>query len=286
MTEELDIAALSAWVGRRETRSDMVTARLVSAYRATVSDEETSAARGDVAPPGIHWCLATPIAAMSALGPDGHPARGGFLPPIPLPRRMWAGSRIEFLAPLRIGDEVERVSSIKSVEAKTGRSGRLVFVTVEHLYRNAAGEAVREEQDLVFREATAAGTVRSSEPGEMGLPPPERTRSIDPSPVLLFRFSALTFNGHRIHYDRRYATEVESYPGLVVHGPLQAALLLDLATSMRDGAPPRRFEFRAARPLFDDRPLVLSGRWLDGSTLSLSSGVEHQPPAMVATARW
>jgi 3-methylfumaryl-CoA hydratase len=286
MTEELDIAALRAWVGRSETRSDVVAARLVSAYHATVSDQETSAASGDAAPPGIHWCLATPIAAMSALGPDGHPARGGFLPPIPLPRRMWAGSRIEFLAPLRVGDEVERTSTIKSVEAKTGRSGRLVFVTVEHLYRSTAGDAVREEQDLVFREATAAGTAPSSEPGETRLPPPDRTRRIEPSPVLLFRFSALTFNGHRIHYDRRYAMEVESYPGLVVHGPLQAALLVDLAASMRDGAAPRRFEFRAQRPLFDDRPFVLSGRWLDGSALALSSGVEHQPPAMVATARW
>jgi 3-methylfumaryl-CoA hydratase len=286
MTEELDIAALSAWVGRRDTRSDVVTAQLVSAYCATVSDQETFEANGDVAPPGIHWCLATPIAAMSALGPDGHPARGGFLPPIPLPRRMWAGSRVEFLAPLRVGDEVERRSTIKSVEPKTGRSGQLVFVTVEHVYRTPDGDAVREEQDLVFREAAATETPRPSEQGETGPPRPDGTRRVDPSPVLLFRFSALTFNGHRIHYDRRYAMEVESYPGLVVHGPLQAALLVDLAASMRDGAAPRRFEFRAQRPLFDDRPFVLSGRWLDGSALALSSGVEHQPPAMVATARW
>jgi 3-methylfumaryl-CoA hydratase len=286
MTEEFDIAALSAWVGRSETRSDIVTAQLVSAYRATVSDQEILPAHGDVAAPGLHWCLATPIAAMSALGPDGHPARGGFLPPIPLPRRMWAGSRVAFLAPLRIGDEVERASSIKSVEAKSGRSGRLVFVTVEHVYRIAAGDAVREEQDLVFREPVAAETPRPSEGSITDVPPPDKTRSVEPSPVLLFRFSALTFNGHRIHYDRRYATEVEFYPGLVVHGPLQAALLLDLAASMRDGAAPRRFEFRAARPLFDDQPFVLSGRWLDGSTLALSSGVVHQPPAMVATARW
>jgi 3-methylfumaryl-CoA hydratase len=160
-------------------------------------------------------------------------------------------------------------------------------VTIEHVYRSTAGEAVREEQDLVFRDAVTPEASRSSEPGETGLPRrPDRTRIVEASPVLLFRFSALTFNGHRIHYDRRYATEVESYPGLVVHGPLQAALLLDLAAAMRESIAPRRFEFRAQRPLFDDRPFVLSGRWLDDSALALRSGVSVESPAVVATARW
>ncbi len=290
MTEAIDIAALQAWIGRSETRADVVTAQLVSAFRATVSDRDAPPAAGEPAPPGIHWCLAAATAPMSALGPDGHPTRGGFLPPVPLPRRMWAGSRIQFLEPLGVGDEVERRSAVKSVEAKTGRSGQLVFVTVEHVYRTAAGEAVREEQDLVYRDAPAGGEPHSGGRGEARpravLPKPDLTRIVEASPVLLFRFSALTFNGHRIHYDRRYATETESYPGLVVHGPLQAALLLDLATELSGGAPPSGFEFRAQRPLFDDAPIVLNGAWRDKLSLELWTGAPGESPHISAVARW
>jgi 3-methylfumaryl-CoA hydratase len=225
---------------------------------------------------------------MSEVGPDGHPARGGFLPPVPLPRRMWAGSRIEFLRPLSVGAEVERRSTVMSVATKTGRSGPLVFVTVEHVYRTSAGEAVREEQDLVYRGISQDSSAAASEPStpEQAPAQADRTRLVEPSPVLLFRFSALTFNGHRIHYDRSYAAGVEGYPGLVVHGPLQAALLLDLATAMRGGAPPKHFAFRARRPLFEDGPFAVNGAWRGDGALDLWTGADRTVPYVEATASW
>ena len=286
----LDIEPLREWIGRTETASDLVTERLALAYRATVSDSAEPVQPGAPAPAGIHWCLAPPIASISGLGPDGHRERGGFLPPVPLPRRMWAGSRVSFADRLRVGDEVERTSRIAGVQAKTGASGELCFVTVEHVIRTERGEAVREEQDLVFREPPRGvrraqpADARATEPAP--LPAPDLVRQIETSPVLLFRFSALTLNGHRIHYDQRYATEVEGYGGLVVHGPLQAALLLDLATTMRDGAPPVRFEFRAMRPLLDSDPLALAGRWRGASTAELSSGPDTSLCYVTARAIW
>jgi 3-methylfumaryl-CoA hydratase len=286
VTAAVDNAALQGWVGRSESRGDMVTPQIVAAFRATVADDDRPVVAGEPAPPGIHWCLAPATPPMRMLGPDGHPARGGFLPPVPLPRRMWAGSRIVFAAPLRVGDAVDRLSVVKSVEAKTGASGPLVFVTVEHTFRSARGVAVREEQDLVYRDAPSGSPATASAKLAAGAAPdPERTRWIDPTPTLLFRFSALTFNGHRIHYDRPYATEVEGYPGLVVHGPLQAALLLDLATAMQDGAAPAAFEFRARRPLFDGRPFFVNGCRVDASTIELWSGADAAA-SVTATARW
>jgi 3-methylfumaryl-CoA hydratase len=286
----LDVEGLREWIGRSETAADIVTDRLVQAYRATVGDSAEPVSPGAPAPAGIHWCLAPPIVPMSRIGPDGHPERGGLLPPVPLPRRMWAGSRVRFVDPLRVGDGVERVSRIADVKAKTGASGELCFVTVEHSIRTERGEAVREEQDLVFREAPGekgpAGSRRITGAEAERLPAPDLVREIDASPVLLFRFSALTFNGHRIHYDQRYATEVESYGGLVVHGPLQAALLLDLATTMRGGAAPDRFEFRAIRPLLDCDGISLAGRWSNPTTLDLSSGPNASVRCIAAQAFW
>jgi 3-methylfumaryl-CoA hydratase len=166
------------------------------------------------------------MARHSEIGPDGHPKRGGFLPPVPLPRRMWAGSRLTFVQPVRVGDALTRESRILDVSGKEGRTGHLVFVTVRHDYSLASGLAITEEHDIVYRDNPQPG-----QPAPKPTPAPtdsQFSREIVPDPVLLFRYSALTFNGHRIHYDRSYVTEVEGYPGLIVHGPLIATLLLDL----------------------------------------------------------
>ena len=189
------------------------------------------------------------------MGEDGHVGRGGFLPPVALPRRMWAGSRFRFEQPLRVGDAVTRVSRIASVAEKQGRTGPLVFVTVHHEISNAMGLAIQEEHDIVYRD---------HESGVVSEPPAapanaEWTRIVQPTDALLFRYSALTFNGHRIHYDRRYCTDVEHYPGLVVHGPLIATMLLNLLRSGRPQARLRTFEFRAVSPLFDTAAFTLHG---------------------------
>jgi 3-methylfumaryl-CoA hydratase len=239
---------------------------------------------GDPLPPLWHWLYFLEAAPMSKIAPDGHGERGEFLPPIPLPRRMWAGSRFTFQGePLRIGDTARRVSEIKSIEPKTGSTGSMVFVTVRHTLAGAKGTALLEEHDIVYREA--------AKPGEMAREPkPAPTDStaattIVPDPVLLFRFSALTFNGHRIHYDRRYATQVEGYPGLVVHGPLIATLLLDL---LRDNLPQSnitRFTFRAVNPLFDTAPFWICGNPEDnGKTIRLWAKDAEGALAMEATA--
>jgi 3-methylfumaryl-CoA hydratase len=193
------------------------------------------------------------------LGDDGHPRRGGFLPPVQLPRRMWAGGRLAWNTgnPLRVGDEAARISRIASVTEKTGRSGNLVFVTVVHELRNAQGLALTEEHDIVYRDAPQPGDAPAT-PTAAATPARWR-RELVPDDVLLFRYSALTFNGHRIHYDRRYVTEVEAYPGLIVHGPLIATLLVDLVRREMPHARIKRFEFKAIRPTFDGRVMRVCG---------------------------
>ena len=177
-----------------------------------------------------HWLYFLPLYRRSEVGPDGHALRGGFLPPVPLPRRMWAGGRLEFRRPVRVGDAIERTSTIVKVDAKEGRTGALVFVLVRHEIGAAGEVAIVEEHDIVYREAPRAG---EPPPAKKAAPAnPDWRRDVVPDDVLLFRYSALTFNGHRIHYDRRYVTEVEGYPGLIVHGPLIATLLADLARDM------------------------------------------------------
>jgi 3-methylfumaryl-CoA hydratase len=260
-----EIAALRGWIGRRSEAEDVVTQGLVEGFRATFAPHLAPRGEGE-APLGIHWCLAPPMAPMAELGPDGHPAKGSLLPPVPLPRRMWAGGEIEGSAALRIGDRVLRRSTISDVVAKEGRSGPLCFVVLRHEYSTERGPAFRERHDIVYREMpaqnpTSAPTPAPTEPQEVSLD--ERSWRVEATPVLLFRYSALTFNGHRIHYDHPYVTEVEGYPGLVVHGPLQATLLLNLAAAI--GAPsPFRFRYRGLSALIAGQPFDVRGRAAGG----------------------
>jgi 3-methylfumaryl-CoA hydratase len=257
LTPEL-LAELRAWEGRSETLRDDATAAPVRNLSATLDRDDPLPQAGTELPPLWHWLYFLPGHRQSEIGPDGHARRGGFLPPVPLPRRMWAGGRLTWHAPLRVGDSIERKSTIASVTHKSGRTGDLVFVLVRHEVRNAQGLALTEEHDIVYRPL--------AQPGDP-VPPPQPapaeapwSREIVPDPVLLFRYSALTFNGHRIHYDRSYVTEVEGYPGLIVHGPLIATLLADLARRQRPDATFRSFSFRAVRPTFDLHPFRVNGK--------------------------
>jgi len=278
-----DLDHLRKWVGRTESASDVVTPRLVASLLATL-DRDGAVADGVPAPPAIHWCLAPAIARRSALGPDGHPARGGFLPPVPLPRRMWAGGALEFLDTLRVGDRVTRRSRIEDVVAKDGRSGALCFVTVAHDYATERGLAIQERQDIVYRDAARSSEAAASVAATAVPPRPATwTRALRADAVMLFRYSALTFNGHRIHYDRGYCLEEEGYPGLVVHGPLQATLLIDLAATAL-GAVPRRFEFRSVRPLFDGAGFTVNAAEEPDRRLALWVSDDRGYTTMTATA--
>jgi len=255
------IAGLKAWEGRSETHTDVVTAAPLSALSATLDRDDPPVEVGTPLPALWHWLYFLPHHRQSEIGPDGHARRGGFVPPVPLPRRMWAGGRLMWEAgnPLRVGDAVRRVSTIASVTHKSGRSGELVFVVVRHALRNEQGLALTEEHDIVYRAAMAPG---EAAPTPVAAPKDGTfSRDIVPDPVLLFRYSALTFNGHRIHYDRPYVTGVEGYPGLIVHGPLIATLLVDLLRRERPDAVLKRFEFRAVRPTFDTARFKVHGRF-------------------------
>jgi len=246
------------WVGRSREDTDLITGWPVRAMNATLDRQAGNTVEGAALPPAWHWLYFLEACPASGIAEDGHPARGEFLPPVPLPRRMWAGGRIEWRAPLCVGDTATRVSEIVSVEPKSGRSGSLVFVTVRHTISNAAGTAIVEEHDIVYRDAPRAGeSSPAARPGPPGAP---WQRALTPDEVMLFRYSALTFNGHRIHYDAPYVTGTEGYPGLVVHGPLQATLLLDLA---RERAPAgcalAGFDYRALSPVFAGARLTLHG---------------------------
>ena len=273
-TRTLDPATLThlqSWVGKTETILDDITAAPVRALSATLDRDDSAPVAGStVLPPLWHWLYFLPKQRQSEIGPDGHPKRGGFLPPVPLPRRMWAGGRLRWLSenPLLVGQAVRRASSIASVTHKAGRTGDLLFVLVRHEVHNAKGLALIEEHDIVYRAAA-----QPTDP----VPPPVAAeqgaawrREIVPDDVLLFRYSALTFNGHRIHYDRRYVTEVEGYPGLIVHGPLIATLLVDLLRRHTNDAFVKSFNFKAMRPTFDLHPLRLNGQpSADGKTVQL-----------------
>ncbi len=256
------MSEIAQWVGRTNRRVDWITPSHLAAWNATLDRGDAFPAEGSPTPPGFHWTLFTPLARQSNLGPDGHERRGTFLPPVTLPRRMWAGSRVRFARPLRVGDRVEQVSVIDRIEEKHGRSGRLVFVTVRHTVSASGEVAIEEEQDLVYRDppAPSAGPPPAIEPAPAGT----WRRRIVPDDVLLFRYSALTFNGHRIHYDRRYVTGEEGYPGLVVHGPLIATLLLELVRAEHPDATVERFRFKGVRPTFDVSPFTVEGAPGDG----------------------
>ncbi|AOK54685.1 acyl-CoA dehydrogenase [Burkholderia stagnalis] len=255
---------LDAWLGKTETLGDDITSYPLAALAATLD----RAAPGDTVPPLWNWLYFLPVAPLAQVGADGHPKRGGFLPPVPLPRRMWAGGRLTFHAPLRVGRHATRESTIASIEDKTGRSGRLVFVTVQHRYESDGVLCIEEEHDIVYRDAPQPG---APAPKPVAAPQGEAwSRTVTADPVLLFRYSALTFNGHRIHYDHPYATQAEGYPGLVVHGPLIATLLADLVRRERPGATLATFAFRAVRPTFDGHAFTLCGKPSDdGSTVEL-----------------
>ena len=267
MTVHIDpqlLAHLQTWQGRSETLEDLITPAPLRALSATLDRDDALPIAGTDLPPLWHWLFFLPHHRQSEIGPDGHAKRGGFLPPVPLPRRMWAGGRLQWHAPMKVGDAVKRVSTIQSVTHKAGRTGDLLFVLVKHDVFNAHGLCLTEEHDIVYRPAAQASDpvpaplAASSliEPGEMW------TRDVVPDDVLLFRYSALTFNGHRIHYDRKYVTQVEGYPGLIVHGPLIATWLVDLVRRHTDRSI-QRFEFKALRPTFecaDQRHVRVSGQ--------------------------
>ncbi len=249
----LEQQLVAQWRGRESRSHDLVTQRMADAFAATFAPHLAETLEG-VAPLGIHWCLSPAIAPMDALGADGHPAKNRDLPPVPLPRRMWAGGRLDYASPIYVGDEVERITTIGDISRKQGRSGELWFVAVHHEYRTPRGLALRERHDIVYREA--AGDAPAAEP-----PPPAGFADMVPQswvvethPTLLFRYSALTFNGHRIHYDLPYATGTEGYRGLVVHGPIQATLLFNMAAQMI-GAPPPRFDYRGLSAAIAGTPI-------------------------------
>ncbi len=225
----IDIDHLRGWIGATNEAADIVTPGLVERFAATFAG---LLPQGTHAPLGIHWCLAPPAAAGGELGEDGHPRRGGFLPPVPLQRRMWAGGQVTFLEPIEVGDRVTRRSRIGDVAHKSGRSGELVFVTVEHELATTRGIAIRERQDIVYREAATGRAMPGPSPLQSQPQDADVCETVPCDSVMLFRYSALTFNGHRIHYDRAYATGVEHYSGLVVHGPLQATCLMNLAARL------------------------------------------------------
>ena len=277
----VDIAHLRSWIGREEAATDRVSEDLARKYHATLDLPGPVPGPGETVPRMIHFCLAQPTAPTAGLGPDGHPARGGFLPPVPLPRRMWAGGSLVFHGDLRVGDEARRVSRIADVVLKDGRTGPLCFVTVEHRVEANGHLVLEERQDIVYRGLDAPGGAAKVPPAaEQGV----HQRPMKAEAPLLFRYSALTFNGHRIHYDRRYVTEVEFYPGLIVHGPLQAALLVGYAGELR-GAPPKRFSFRGVSPLFDIDAFALHATEA-GGTLRLWTAKAGGPACMTAEAAW
>ncbi len=276
-----------SWIGREEQRMDRVDPGHAARWLAALDRE--SAAAGAV-PQGFHFCLCLPDAPTAALGTDGHPARDdspqSFLPPVPLPRRMWASSKIEFSAPLHIGEAVTRRSRVLSVTAKEGGSGSLVFVEVEHATSGEAGLAVREVQSLVYRGAAPAGSPPApSAPGEGAFDPAGwgAHRALVPTEPLLFRYSALTFNSHRIHYDLAYATSEEGYRGLIVHGPLTATLLLDLARRELGDNALTSFAFRGLTPgvCGEELHLVMRG---SGEAIELGAFASDGRHVMSATA--
>jgi 3-methylfumaryl-CoA hydratase len=283
MTEKLDLDHLRQWIGRTQEATDIVTAQLVKGLRATLFQEVGEPGKGDAAPFTVHWCLAQPVFPMSMLGPDGHPTRGGFLPPVPLPRRMWAGGEIEFLDALRVGDQSTRTSRISDVTVKSGSTGQLCFVSVEHTVTSPRGIAIRERQDIVYREMSGA----QASPAKAPPPPPiaQHRETHVSDPVLLFRYSALTFNGHRIHYDRDYVTKVEGYPGLIFHGPLQAAFIVEMAAKLRGGEPPRKFTYRGLQPLFEGSEFSINAND-NGASIELWTANDAGQPTMKGTATW
>ncbi len=255
----MSLEKLKDWVGRTQATEDLAAPFPVRALAATFDADDPEPKNGDPLPPLWHWLYFLDAAPQSKIGADGHAERGDFLPPVPLPRRMWAGSRFSFDGePVRVGDPIGRKSEIRSVEPKSGSTGSMVFVTVKHTISGPRGVSFVEEHDIVYREAAGPG-----EQPKAPKPAPADatwTKTIMADPVLLFRFSALTFNGHRIHYDQPYVTGTEGYPGLIVHGPLLGLLQIELARRANADKIPRSFEFRALSPVFAGAAFHIHGR--------------------------
>lgn len=283
MTEgRIDIAHLRRWIGHTETAEDVVDPSHAAAVAATLDDDWLPTV-GDALPPLWHWAFFRPAVAQSGLGPDGHPQLGGFMPPVPLPRRMWVGGRLTFHAPLLIGEPVRRVTRIADITAKSGRNGDLVFITLLHEVTSRHGLTITEEQDLVYRPASAAEAPVSA-PAAPQEPAADWRERMQADPVLLFRYSAVTFNSHRIHYDETYAQQEEGYPGLVVHGPLTATLLAKKLTGQGRGRM-TGFSFRARQPLFCNRPMAICGRAApEAGQFTLWAETETGAVAMSASA--
>lgn len=241
------------WIGRGETFDDALDPTHAARIAATLG--KAAPAAGQALPPLWHWAFFINPAMPDGLGTDGHPARGGFLPPADDRNRMWAGGRVEFRAPLRVGVPAQRRSAVADVREKTGRTGALLFVTVRHEYVQDGAVVIAEEQDLVYRQPTPPKLT-----GADAAPAPQWRETVEPSPVLLFRYSAVTFNGHRIHYDHPYVTGAEGYPGLVVHGPLIATLMVAAFTHAHPGARLAHLSYRGLRPLIAPRAFEVAGR--------------------------
>jgi 3-methylfumaryl-CoA hydratase len=272
---------LQQWIGRKQAERDTPTGLRVTQLAATLDDGREYPAGADL-PPGWHWILFQTTAATASLSEDGHAPRGGFLPPVTLPRRMWAGGRLKFHQPLRVDEPVERKSEIASVTEKSGRNGQLVFVTVKHALHGSRGLAIEEEQDIVYREATAGASAPQPAPHQ----DPVWKKQIRTNVPMLFRYSALIFVGHRIHYDREYATKVEGYGGLVVHGPLIATCLLNLSIE-KSKARLVSFSYRGVSPLFDTAPFHVCGQpAADGRSAEVWAETPQGALAMTAKAEF
>lgn len=274
------MTSLQDWIGKSEEMADVLVPSPAQRMAVTLNRSDVFV-EGTPLPPAWHWLYFLPAVRLDATGEDGHARRGGFLPPVTLPRRMWAGTRIAFQRDLHVGERALKKSTIVDVTEKQGKSGSLVFVRVQHEIIGESGLAIVEEQDIVYREAPAEDS--PPPPAQPAPAQPQWSRAITPDPVLLFRYSALTFNSHRIHYDRAYCLDVEGYPGLVVHGPLTASLLLE---SLREHVPDQQlkaFSFRAISPLYDTQPFRVEGR-IDGENAQLWALNHEGNLAMTATA--
>ena len=280
MSDEFE--KLKDWIGRKESHDDLATAWPVTAMTATLDRTDPVVRDGEDIPLGWHWLYFLEAKPAAELGPDGHPKRGGFLPPVSLPRRMWAGGRIEFTRPLKVGEKIRRESEILSVQPKSGKTGNLVFVTVRHTVSGSGSVAVVEEHDIVYRDAA-----KPTDAAPVGKPAPATaawTRRLQPSTTLLFRFSALTFNGHRIHYDLDYCKTEEHYPGLVVHGPLQTLLMLDICRR-NSARPVKKLDYRAMHPVFHQDAFTVNGNpSADGAKADLWTANHAGNFAMAGTA--
>ncbi|MFL2667971.1 MAG: MaoC family dehydratase N-terminal domain-containing protein [Alphaproteobacteria bacterium] len=246
-----------AWVGKRSSTKALVTAYQADALTATLDRDDPPYKEGDVIPPGWHLFYIREVVKLRDTAEDGHPKRGDFLPPIDLPRRMWAGTKATYHKPIHVGENISNVTTIESVTPKVGKTGQLVFLKLKNEISGENGIATTELQDVVYREEARPGAAAPEPP-----PPPGEAlwrRTIHPSSVLLFRYSALTMNSHRIHYDRTYVTEVEKYPGLLVHGPLTFTLLLDLFRREHADKILKSFSVRAVSPIYDTHDFVVEG---------------------------